>query len=93
MITTKSFKLSDGRTFYHGQAISCTIDGHKCTDAKISINPGGNIYICQNVINGASAADKLRYAYSWYVGYSPLKRLPNNIQINKTVTVDDYEIF
>lgn len=53
--------------FRHGMKCTCEIDGTKITDAKISINRDGQVYICQNKENGATATNKLGYKYSWLI--------------------------
>ncbi len=59
---TKKIPYSD---FKHGQRCTCEIDGQKVTDAKISINGDGSIYICQNIKDGFEADDMFGYNYSW----------------------------
>jgi len=49
----------------HNQKVTCKIEGEKITDAKISIDEYGTLYICQNKKDGSSADDKLGYRYSW----------------------------
>lgn len=51
--------------FKHGDRVTCTIDGTKITDAKISIDKNETPYICQNFKDGTNADDKLGYKYSW----------------------------
>lgn len=56
--------------FHHNQKVlSCEIDGTKITNAKISIDEDGWVYICQNEIDGSSAGDNLGYEYSWRTLY------------------------
>jgi hypothetical protein len=54
--------------FKHGDKVTCTIDGRKITDARISIDPNEDAFICQNVRDGARARDLLGYKYSYYIG-------------------------
>lgn len=54
---------------YHGQRVSCEIEGVKIDDARISINPtdsGEGFYLCQNFKDGESCPEKFGYAYSWF---------------------------
>lgn len=51
--------------FKHGQRCTCEIQGKEVTDAKISINGNGSIYICQNIKDGLEADDMLGYKYGW----------------------------
>ena len=55
------------KEFHHNQACTCTIEGTKITDGKISINDYGEVYICQNEIEGGKADDILKYRYSWFL--------------------------
>ena len=50
--------------FKHGQRCTCEIDGKKVTNAKISIDSHGDVYVCQNVVDGADADNMLGYKYS-----------------------------
>ena len=51
------------KEFSHGDKCTCTIKGTKITDGKISINDYGEVYICQNEIEGGKADDILKYRY------------------------------
>jgi len=51
--------------FKHNDKVTCTIDGTKITDARISINEDGYPYICQNERKGGQADNLLDYKYSW----------------------------
>lgn len=53
--------------FKHGQRVTCEINGVKIDDAKISIDYTGDVYICQNVSEGAQADDLLGYRYSRFI--------------------------
>lgn len=55
----------NGTTYHHGDAVTCTIAGSEITDAKISISPMYNPFICQNIRDGTRAVDLLGYQYSW----------------------------
>ena len=57
----------NGKEFYHGQLITCYIQDEYTEDAAISINTNGEVYVCQNVRDGADANDKFSYKYSWYL--------------------------
>ena len=52
----------------HGQRCTCERYGTKITDAKISINKDKKIYICQNIVDGNTADNKLGYKYSFWLG-------------------------
>jgi hypothetical protein len=56
--------------FQHGDRITCVISGEEITDAKISINRNGNVYICHNraTKSGSQPSNKLGYSYGWYLG-------------------------
>lgn len=56
--------------FKHGQRVTCEIKGTKITDAVVSIDEDGYMFICQNEKPGDKADNKLRYIYSWCI-YSP----------------------
>jgi len=51
--------------FKHNDRVTCTISGHKITDARISINKDGRPFICQNVIGFPQPEYKLGYLFSW----------------------------
>lgn len=58
--------------FKHGQRITCKIrKGAEypkyISDAKISIDEDGSLFICQNVCSGLRADKKLGYDYSWNI--------------------------
>lgn len=90
----RSFKY-DGQTFKHGDRVTCSIEGVKIDDAKISEDDRGNFYICQNKKRGDSANDLLGYDYSWTISISGAVNLKHtSIQVeNLRLVTDDYEIF
>lgn len=49
----------------HGMKVWCEIHGTEIKDVKISIDEGGAAYVCQNVVPGVNAQNKLGYKYSW----------------------------
>ena len=57
----------------HGRKVTCNIysnvKGYKrsITDAKISVDDEGDVYICQNILEGNNADDKLGYEHSWII--------------------------
>lgn len=59
------------KKFKHGMKVTCTIDGTKIEDAKISINDSGEVFICQNEELGSEADRLLGYKYSWSFIDSP----------------------
>ena len=61
MFTVKDIK--------HGVPVVANIAGYLVKDAKISINKNNDdVYICQNIIQGSVANDKLGYEFSWNFG-------------------------
>lgn len=38
--------------FKHGQRVTCEIEGEKIDDARISITRNGDVYLCQNIVQG-----------------------------------------
>ena len=46
--------------FKHGQWFRAEIDGNKCV-GRVSISESDNIYLCQDVADGADAPNKLGY--------------------------------
>lgn len=58
--------------FKHGQRVTCKIKKRSeypkyISDAKISIDEDGSLFICQNMCRGLSADNKLGYEYSWNI--------------------------
>ena len=51
----------------HGMKVRCELLGSVINDAKISIDPNGKIFICQNIYRGISTENKLGYNYSWSI--------------------------
>jgi hypothetical protein len=58
----------------HGARVRCKIRGYVIDDAKLSYFNSW-WYICQNVVEGSSAQDKLGYAYSWTIQQGTLPEL------------------
>jgi len=53
----------------HGMKVTCEIEGKKITDAKISKDANGDLFICQNKCPSVvTAENKLGYKYSWEIG-------------------------
>lgn len=69
-------------TYTHGQKVMCEIEGVKITDARISINENGRIFICQNEMNGLDADNKLGYKYSHCIFEGTERQLFNNFVTN-----------
>jgi len=94
----KYFKYN-GEKVKHGDSVTCAIrddEGgyHTITDAKVSINDNGAIYICQNQVAGAIALDLLGYETSWYIGsVNGFRSMPHDITNFKLVVKDNYEIY
>ena len=78
-------KIVRGKRYYHGQSVTCSIQGKVIKDAKISINDDATFFICQNEKGGAVANDMLGYKYSWFVNSS--------VNWIKASSAEDYEIF
>lgn len=70
----------NGHKFFHGDAITCTIEGTVIDDAKISILSDASFYICQNQKRGSSTLDKLGYRYSWCFSKSYDNKLSDGIK-------------
>jgi len=52
----------------HGMKVTCEIEGKKITDAKISKDANGDLFICQNKCPSVvTAENKLGYIYSWII--------------------------
>lgn len=49
----------------HGRKVIATLGTTKITDAKLSIDGDGNVFVCQNEVDGGVAENKLGYKYSW----------------------------
>lgn len=62
-------KLTKYSELKHGMRVRCKIDGVQVDDAKLSVDADGQVYVCQDVADGADAEDKLGYEYSWCLGF------------------------
>lgn len=55
--------------FKHGDKVTCYIDGVYINDARISINMGSRMYICNNIVGNTTSycncEDMLGYKYSY----------------------------
>jgi hypothetical protein len=67
--------------FKHGDRVTCKIDGTEITDARISIDPDGFPFICQNQKNGSIAKDLLGYKYSYYPGRDFSNHFVENLKL------------
>jgi len=91
--------------FKHGQWFSAEIKGIKCW-GKISIDPDGEVFLCQNVQNGCEAENNLGFEYSWTLDRGTpdeieenqvtelklLSRKPAGVFIPKTLpAIDDFK--
>ena len=82
----------DKVVFNHGDKVTCSIEGTKIEDAKISIE-SDRYYICQNHKSGQVANDRLGYKYSW-VKDGNIKNLKLLYEAPKEpVVINDYQIF
>jgi hypothetical protein len=57
-----------------GQWFRAEIDGNECV-GRVSISESDNVYLCQDVADGADAPDKLGFQYSWSVSNGSAKAL------------------
>jgi len=75
IIIMKKYFIYNGQKFYHGDRVTCEIGDAKIKDARISVDDrdtsgsgeANKFYICQDIMNGSTANDKLGYKYSWVV--------------------------
>lgn len=58
----------------HGLRIKCRIKGIDVNDAMISIDSASNMFICQDICNGAPTSNKFKYRYSYVVAYDTTSR-------------------
>lgn len=65
-----SYAITSPEQLKHGMKVTCTIEGKKIDDAKISIDKEKNIYICQDHKDGNFTKEKLGYKHSWIIKYS-----------------------
>jgi hypothetical protein len=63
--------------FKHGQWFKAKVDGNECI-GRVSISESGNVYLCQDVADGADAPNKLGFQYSWCVSNGSAKNLKDN---------------
>jgi hypothetical protein len=68
-LKTNKMENLKAKDLYHGMPVTCEIDGEKITDAKISIDKDGEIYICQNTKDGIEAGNLLGYEHSYCFSY------------------------
>ncbi len=98
---TENYFLHNGQKVLHGAYVTCAIKDsmkkyHTITDARVSINKNGSIYICQNEVRGANAVNLLGYEGSWYIGHSnSFVSMPRDVTDFRVVSesVDDYEVY
>jgi hypothetical protein len=69
------------------------IGGKFYKDARISINNGGNTYICHDDLHGASAVDLLGFKGSWFIGTHAREGSEIDILSITPGIAIDYEIF
>lgn len=68
--------------FKEGDSVSCIIDGTLVENGKIHFERG-NIYICQDVMEGDCCKNKLGYLYSWMIYSSEYdKNFIDGLQFN-----------
>jgi hypothetical protein len=61
----------------HGQWFKAEIDGNECI-GRVSISKSDIVYLCQDVIEGSSAPNKLGFPYSWSVASGSATSLKSN---------------
>jgi len=64
------------------------IDGTEILDARISIDQDGTPFICQNLMKGATANDKLGYKYSWILANDFTQCDVTNLKLVETKSWD-----
>ena len=82
-------KLTKYNQLSHGMRVKCQIDGKQIDDARLSINRNGGIYICQNVVDGANADDKLGYNYSYKMCYKDDNHGSWNFHVTNLVSLPE----
>jgi hypothetical protein len=61
-------KLTNYSQLKHGMRVRCYISGLKIDDARLSINPDGNVYICQNqILNATYTVDTFGYMHAYWL--------------------------
>jgi hypothetical protein len=60
-------KLTKYNQLTHNMKVTCTINGIKIDDAKLSIDDDGEVFICQDYKDGCNTENKLGYKFSWYL--------------------------
>jgi hypothetical protein len=61
----------------HGQWFKAEINGHECI-GRVSISESGNVYLCQDVMEGSGAPNKLGFPYSWSANNGSASMLKRN---------------
>lgn len=77
----------------HGRYFRCKIEDEEC-EGRISIDRG-EIYLCQDILNGIDSKEKFGYDYSWEITLSAeniLKDLPNNDDVSEFILLDNDSI-
>jgi hypothetical protein len=61
-------KLTKYNQLTHNMKVTCTINGIKIDDAKLSIDRRtGKVFICQDYKRGYNTENKLGYKFSWFL--------------------------
>jgi hypothetical protein len=55
--------------FEHGEYVTCEIGDRVISDARLSIDSAGDVFICQNTKDGSQSDNMLGYRYSWFLDY------------------------
>lgn len=77
----------------HGRCFRCKIEDKEC-EGRICIEDG-EIYLCQDVVDGIDSEEKFGYDYSWQITLSAeniLKDLPNNDYVSEFILLDNDSI-
>ena len=81
--------------FKHGQRVTCEVKGSLIEDARISIDDGGTVYICQNKNKGVAAFYKFGYMYTWKIADKNQSHVDGNHSVENLKlldrTLDDLE--
>ena len=75
-------------TFKNGDRVTCIIYDTEILDARISIDQDGTPFICQNLMHGVTANDKLGYKYSWMLAKNFTQLDVTNLKLVETKSWD-----
>lgn len=74
------------KSLKHGDRVTCTIRGVDITDAKVSIDKNGYVFICHNIewCTGIDTDNKLGYKYSFRVWSGSEEKIEENMWLGIT---------